>query len=201
MEAIDLYYLHRVDPNVSIEDVAQTMQDLRKEGKIKHWGLSEAGVQTVRKAHQVEPQTAVQNEYSLWWREPEKELFLVLEELGIGLVTFSPLGKGFLTGSFDEHTQFDEKDGRRIYPRFKPEALKANQAFVELLKGIAASKGATPAQIALSWILAQRPWIVPIPGTTKLHRLEELTQIDEATRQITIVGNCYTPELEKRVGL
>lgn len=214
VEAVDLYYLHRVDPNVSIEEMAQTMQDLRKEGKIKHWGLSEAGVQTIRKAHQVEPLTAVQNEYSLWWREPEKELFPALEELGIGLVSFSPLGKGFLTGRFDEHARFDEKDGRRTSPRFQPDALKANQSLVELLKGIAESKGATPAQIALSWILAQKPWIVPIPGTTKLHRLEEnlqsvhvtftqeeLAQIDEATRQIAIVGHRYTPELEKRVGL
>lgn len=214
VEAVDLYYLHRVDPNVSIEEVAQTMQDLRKEGKIKHWGLSEAGVQTIRKAHQVEPLTAVQNEYSLWWREPEQELFPALEELGIGLVSFSPLGKGFLTGKFNEQSQFHEEDGRRIYPRFQPEALKANQSFVELLKGIAEGKGATPAQVALSWILAQKPWIVPIPGTTKLHRLEEnlqsvnvtftekeLASINEATRSIEILGHRYTPELDKRVGL
>src|SRR5208337_70707 len=201
VEAIDLYYQHRVDTNVPIEDVAGTVKDLITEGKVKHFGLSEPGVKTIRRAHAVQPVTAIQSEYSLWWRRPEEELLPTLEELGIGLVPFSPLGKGFLTGKIDETTTFDKSDFRYIVPRFTPEAGKANQALVDLLQQIAARKKATPAQIALAWLLAQKPWIVPIPGTTKLHRLEEnigavaveltsgdLRDIENAAAQITIQG-------------
>lgn len=214
LDALDLYYLHRVDPNVPIEDIALTMQGLKKEGKIKHWGLSEAGVQTIRRAHAVEPLAAVESEYSLWTREPEDELLPTLKELGIGFVPFSPLGKGFLTGSINADTKFKEGDGRNSLPRFTKEAMAANQVLVELIKQKAEEKVATPAQIALGWILAQQPWIVPIPGTTKRHRLkensgagklhfssEELAAFDRATKDIEIVGHRYTPELAKRVGL
>src|SRR5829696_5556248 len=173
VEAIDLYYQHRVDPDVPIEDVAGTVKELIQEGKVKHFGLSEAGVQTIRRAHAVQPVTAVQSEYSLWWREPEEEILPTLEELGIGFVPFSPLGKGFLTGKIDETTTFDSSDFRNTVPRFAPENRKANQGLVDLLARIAAKKRVTPAQIALAWLLAQKPWIVPIPGTTKLNRLEE----------------------------
>ncbi|WP_375493242.1 aldo/keto reductase [uncultured Nostoc sp.] len=213
-DVIDLYYQHRVDTQVPIEDVAGTIKDLIGEGKIKHWGLSEAGVQTVRRAHAVQPVTAVQSEYSLWWRRPEETLLPALEELGIGFVPFSPLGKGFLTGSISKDAKFDKSDFRSIVPRFTPEALDANHALVDLLKEVANQKKATAAQIALSWILAQKPWIVPIPGTTKLSRLEEniaagdidLTQdelksIDAALAQITVEGDRYPEELEKRTGL
>ncbi|MEH2328695.1 aldo/keto reductase [Nostoc sp.] len=213
-DVIDLYYQHRVDTQVPIEDVAGTIKDLIGEGKIKHWGLSEAGVQTVRRAHAIQPVTAVQSEYSLWWRRPEEALLPALEELGIGLVPFSPLGKGFLTGSISKDAKFEKSDFRSIVPRFTPEALDANQFLVDLLKEVANQKKATAAQIALSWILAQKPWIVPIPGTTKLSRLEEnigaadikLTQdelqsIDEALAQITVEGERYPEELEKRTGL
>jgi len=172
-DVIDLFYQHRVDPEVPIEDVAGAVKDLIKAGKVKHFGLSEAGVQTIRRAHAVQPVTALQSEYSLWWREPEAEVMPTLEELGIGFVPFSPLGKGFLTGKIDENTKFDSSDFRNIVPRFTPEARKTNQALVDLLGTIAKSKNATPAQVALAWLLAQKPWIVPIPGTTKLHRLEE----------------------------
>src|SRR5580698_5014131 len=173
IEVIDLFYQHRVDLEVPIEDVAGAVKDLIREGKVKHFGLSEPGAQTIRRAHAVQPVAAVQSEYSLWWREPEKEILPTLEELGIGFVPFSPLGKGFLTGKIDEHTTFDSSDFRNIVPRFSPEARKANQSLVDLLGKIAEQKNATPAQIALAWLLAQKPWIVPIPGTTKLHRLEE----------------------------
>ena len=213
-DVIDLYYQHRVDPEVPIEDVAGTMKDLISEGKIKHWGLSEAGVQTVRRAHAVQPVTAVQSEYSLWWRRPEEALLPALEELDIGFVPFSPLGKGFLTGSISKDAKFDKSDFRSIVPRFTPEALDANQALVDLLKKVAEQKKATAAQIALAWLLAQKPWIVPIPGTTKLHRLEEnigaadieltpdeLKSIDEALAQIKVEGERYPEELEKRTGL
>ncbi|MEH1931309.1 aldo/keto reductase [Nostoc sp.] len=213
-DAIDLYYQHRVDTQVPIEDVAGTIKDLIGEGKIKHWGLSEAGVQTVRRAHAVQPVTAVQSEYSLWWRRPEETLLPALEELGIGFVPFSPLGKGFLTGSITKDAKFDKSDFRSIVPRFTPEALDANQSLVDLLKEVANQKKATAAQIALSWILAQKPWIVPIPGTTKLSRLEEnvaaadieLTQeelksIDAALAEIPVSGDRYPEELEKRTGL
>lgn len=213
-DVIDLYYQHRVDTQVPIEDVAGTIKDLIGEGKIKHWGLSEAGVQTVRRAHAVQPVTAVQSEYSLWWRRPEEALLPALEELGIGFVPFSPLGKGFLTGSISKDAKFDKSDFRSIVPRFTPEALDANQSLVDLLKEVANQKKATAAQIALAWILAQKPWIVPIPGTTKLSRLEEnigaadieLTQdelksIDEALAQIPVAGDRYPEELEKRTGL
>jgi aryl-alcohol dehydrogenase-like predicted oxidoreductase len=169
-DVIDLFYQHRVDPNVPIEDVAGAVKDLIQDGKVKHFGLSEAGVQTIRRAHAVQPVTALQSEYSLWWREPEQEILPTLEELGIGFVPFSPLGKGFLTGKIDETTRFDRKDFRNVVPRFSPEARKANHALVDLLGQIAARKQATPAQIALAWLLAQKSWIVPIPGTTKLHR-------------------------------
>jgi aryl-alcohol dehydrogenase-like predicted oxidoreductase len=211
---IDLYYQHRVDTAVPIEDVAGAMKDLIREGKIKHWGLSEAGVKTIRRAHTVQPVTAVQSEYSLWWRRPEKELVPTLEELGIGFVTFSPLGKGFLTGSFNKDSKFGKSDFRNIVPRFTPEALEANQVVVELLKKVAEQKNATPGQIALAWLLAQKPWIVPIPGTTKLHRLEEnigaakvrltskeLSDIQLALEKIKVVGDRYPEELEKRTGL
>ena len=211
---IDLYYQHRVDTAVPIEDVAGAMKDLIREGKIKHWGLSEAGVKTIRRAHAVQPVTAVQSEYSLWWRRPEKELVPTLEELGIGFVTFSPLGKGFLTGNFNKDSKFGKSDFRNIVPRFTPEALEANQVVVDLLKKVAEQKSATPGQIALAWLLAQKPWIVPIPGTTKLHRLEEnigaakvtltsneLRDIHSALEKITVVGDRYPEELEKRTGL
>jgi aryl-alcohol dehydrogenase-like predicted oxidoreductase len=172
-DVIDLLYQHRVDPNVPIEDVAGTVKDLIRSGKVRHFGLSEAGVQTIRRAHAVQPVTAVQSEYSLWWREPEKELLPTLEELGIGFVPFSPLGKGFLTGTIGASASFDSDDFRSVVPRFSAEALQANQALIDVLGQIASDKGATPAQMALAWLLAQRPWIVPIPGTTKLHRLDE----------------------------
>jgi aryl-alcohol dehydrogenase-like predicted oxidoreductase len=211
---IDLYYQHRVDTTVPIEDVAGAIKDLIRAGKIKHWGLSEAGVKTIRRAHAVQPLTAVQSEYSLWWRRPEEELLPTLEELGIGFVTFSPLGKGFLTGSFNKDSKFGKSDFRNIVPRFTPEALEANQVIVDLLKKVGERKHATPGQIALSWLLAQKPWIVPIPGTTKLNRLEEnigaakvtltskeLTEIKSALDSIKVVGNRYPEELEKRTGL
>jgi aryl-alcohol dehydrogenase-like predicted oxidoreductase len=214
VDAIDLYYQHRVDPNVPIEEVAGAVKELIKEGKVKHFGLSEAGVKTIRRAHAVQPLTAVESEYSLWWRRPEEELLPTLEELGIGFVPFSPLGKGFLTGKIDEKTTFDKKDFRNIVPRFTPEARKANQALVDMLGTIAAKKKATPAQIALAWLLAQKPWIVPIPGTTKLHRLDEnigavaveltskdLCEIESAAAKITIQGARYPEALEKRTGL
>ena len=213
-DAIDLYYQHRVDPQVPIEDVAGTIKDLIAEGKIKHWGLSEPGVQTIRRAHAVQFVTAVESEYSLWWRRPEETLLPALEELGIGFVPFSPLGKGFLTGSISKDAKFDKSDFRSIVPRFTPEALDANQSLVDLLKEVANQKQATAAQIALAWILAQKPWIVTIPGTTKLHRLEEnigaasieLTQdelqsIAEVLTQTKVAGDRYPEELEKRTGL
>jgi len=210
---IDLFYQHRVDPNVPIEDVAGAVKDLVQQGKVKHFGLSEAGVQTIRRAHAVLPVTALQSEYSLFWREPEKEVVPTLEELGTGFVPFSPLGKGFLTGKISEDTKFDKSDFRNIVPRFTPENRKANQALVDLLTTVAERKKATPAQIALAWLLAQKPWIVPIPGTTKLHRLEEnigaaaveltpedLRQIDTAASKITVQGARYPEELQKMVG-
>jgi aryl-alcohol dehydrogenase-like predicted oxidoreductase len=213
-DAIDLFYQHRVDTNVPIEDVAGTVKDLIQEGKVKHFGLSEAGVKTIRRAHAVQPVTALQSEYSLWWRRPEKETLAVLEELGIGFVPFSPLGRGFLTGTIDEKTTFDKSDFRNIIPRFTAENRKANQALVDLLVSIGKKKNATPAQLALAWLLAQKPWIVPIPGTTKLHRLkenvgaatitltsEELSEINSALENIKVVGNRYPEELEKRTGL
>jgi len=209
---IDLFYQHRVDPNVPIEDVAGAVKELIQEGKVKHFGLSEAGVKTIRRAHAVQPVTALQSEYSLWWREPEKEILPALEELGIGFVPFSPLGKGFLTGKITEATQFDKNDFRNIVPRFTPENRRANQAVVDLLSRVAEQKKTTPAQIALAWILAQKPWIVPIPGTTKLHRLEEniaaagmeltaddLRQIDNATSKIPVQGARYPENLQKLV--
>ena len=212
-DRIDLFYQHRVDPNLPIEDVAGAVKDLIREGKVKHFGLSEPGVQTIRRAHAVQPVTAVQSEYSLWWRQPEDEVLPTLEELGIGFVPFSPLGKGFLTGAIDEKTTFDSTDFRNIVPRFTPEARKANQAFVDVLAGIAARKQATPAQIAIAWLLAQKPWIVPIPGTTKLHRLEEnigaaaveltsddLHEIDNAVYKITVQGARYPEHLLRLVG-
>jgi aryl-alcohol dehydrogenase-like predicted oxidoreductase len=214
VDAIDLYYQHRVDVNVPIEDVAGTVKDLIREGKVKHFGLSEPGVKTIRRAHAIQPVAAIQSEYSLWWRRPEEELLRVLEELGIGLVPFSPLGKGFLTGKIDEKTEFVKTDFRNIVPRFTPEARKANQVLVDLLKTIADRKKATPAQIALAWLLAQKPWIVPIPGTTKLSRLEEnigavniqltpddLREIKGVASKITIQGERYPEALEKRTGL
>jgi len=214
VEAIDLLYQHRVDPNVPIEDVAGVVKDLIQEGKVRHFGLSEAGVGTIRRAHAVQAVTAVQSEYSLWWRRPEEESLQTLEELGIGLVPFSPLGKGFLTGTIDEHTSFDRTDFRNIVPRFTAEARKPNQALVDLLREIAGRRQATPAQIALAWLLAQKPWIVPIPGTTKLHRLDEnigaaaveltaddLREIESAAAKITIQGARYPDHLEKRTGL
>jgi aryl-alcohol dehydrogenase-like predicted oxidoreductase len=210
VEAIDLFYQHRVDPDVPIEDVAGAVKDLIQEGKVKHFGLSEAGAQTIRRAHAVQPVTAVQSEYSLWWRRPEEALFPTLEELGIGFVPFSPLGKGFLTGKIDENTQFDKSDFRNIVPRFTPEARKANQGLVDMLGRFAEQKKATPAQIALAWLLAQKPWIVPIPGTTKLHRLDEnigaaaveltpddLREIENAASKIKVQGDRYPEELEK----
>jgi len=212
VERIDLYYQHRVDPEVPIEDVAGAVKDLIQAGKVKHFGLSEAGAQTIRRAHAVQPVAALQSEYSLWWRQPEEEIIPTLEELGIGFVPFSPLGKGFLTGKIDENTTFDSTDFRNIVPRFTAENRKANQALVELLRQIAARKQATPAQIALAWLLAQKPWIVPIPGTTKLHRLEEnlgateieltpddLSEIETAASKITVQGARYPEHLERRV--
>lgn len=214
VDAIDLYYQHRVDPNVPIEEVAGSVKELIQEGKVKHFGLSEPGVKTIRRAHAVQPVTAIQSEYSLWWRHPEEELLPTLEELGIGLVPFSPLGKGFLTGKIDEKTTFDKTDFRNIVPRFTPEARKANQTLVDLLRKIAERKKATPAQIALAWLLAQKPWIVPIPGTKKLERLEEnigavaveltpqdLREIDSVASKVTIQGDRYPEALEKRTGL
>lgn len=214
LEAVDLYYQHRVDPDTPIEDVAGTVKDLIGAGKVRHFGLSEAGIGTIRRAHAVQPVAAVQNEYSLFWRKPERELLPVLEELGIGLVPFSPLGKGFLTGRFDGNSKFPASDFRSILPRFTPEALEANQALVRLVKALAERKNATPAQVALAWLLAQKPWIVPIPGTTKRERLEEnlgaaglafsaseLAEIDAATSKIELTGARYPEELEKRTGL
>jgi aryl-alcohol dehydrogenase-like predicted oxidoreductase len=212
-DRIDLLYQHRVDPNVPIEDVAGAVKDLIREGKVKHFGLSEPGVQTIRRAHAVQPVTAIQSEYSLWWRQPEEDVLPTLEELGIGFVPFSPLGKGFLTGAINESTTFDSADFRNIVPRFAPEARKANQALVDLLGKIAAQKHVTPAQIALAWLLAQKPWIVPIPGTTKLHRLEEniaaaavaltpgdLREIDGAVSKIAVQGARYPEHLQRLVG-
>jgi len=212
-DVIDLFYQHRVDANVPIEDVAGAVKDLIRQGKVKHFGLSEAGVQTIRRAHAVQPVAALQSEYSLWWREPEAEVIQTLEELGIGFVPFSPLGKGFLTGKISEDTQFDKTDFRNIVPRFTPENRKVNQAVVDLIGKFAQQKKATPAQIALAWLLAQKPWIVPIPGTTKLHRLEEnigavsveltpedLRQLDAATSKIAVQGARYPEELQKLVG-
>ncbi len=212
-DLIDLFYQHRVDPNVPIEDVAGTVKDLIREGKVRHFGLSEAGVQSIRRAHAVQPVAALQSEYSLWWREPEAEVLPTCEELGIGFVPFSPLGRGFLTGKIDENTSFDKDDFRNIVPRFSPEARKANQALVGLIGSIAGDKQATPAQIALAWLLAQKPWIVPIPGTTKLHRLKEnvgaaavalteddLRQIEDALTHIKVHGDRYPPHLAARAG-
>jgi aryl-alcohol dehydrogenase-like predicted oxidoreductase len=213
-DVIDLYYQHRVDPNVPIEDVAGTVQELIRQGKVRHFGMSEAGVRTIRRAHAVQPVTAVQSEYSLWWRRPEEELLPTLEELGIGFVPFSPLGKGFLTGTIDETTTFVSSDFRNVVPRFTPEARKANQTIVDVLRNLAEKKQATPAQIALAWLLARKRWIVPIPGTTKPARLEEnigatairlttddLREIESAASRITIQGARYPEALEKRTGL
>jgi aryl-alcohol dehydrogenase-like predicted oxidoreductase len=212
-EVIDLFYQHRVDPNVPIEDVAGAVKELIQQGKVKHFGLSEAGVQTIRRAHKVQPVAALQSEYSLWFREPEADVIPTLEELGIGFVPFSPLGKGFLTGKISEDTQFDQSDFRNIVPRFTPENRKANQAFVDLLGRSAQQKKATPAQIAIAWLLAQKPWIVPIPGTTKLHRLEEnigaanvtlspdeVRELSMAASKIAAQGARYPEELQKMVG-
>jgi aryl-alcohol dehydrogenase-like predicted oxidoreductase len=212
-DVIDLFYQHRVDPNVPIEDVAGTVKDLIRQGKVKHFGLSEAGVKTIRRAHAVQPVAALQSEYSLWWREPEAEVIPTLEELGIGFVPYSPLGKGFLTGKISEDTKFDKGDFRNIVPRFTPENRKANQALVDLLGGFAQQKKVTPAQVALAWLLAQKPWMVPIPGTTKLHRLEEniaavnvelsredLRELETAASKIPAVGARYPEELQKMVG-
>ena len=212
-DVIDLFYQHRVDPNVPIEDVAGAVKELIQQGKVKHFGLSEAGVKTIRRAHKVQPVTALQSEYSLWFREPEAEVIPTLEELGIGFVPFSPLGKGFLTGKISEDTQFDKSDFRNIVPRFTPENRKANQALVDLIGTFAQQKKATPAQIALAWLLAQKPWIVPIPGTTKLHRLEEnigavdvklspedLRELETAASKIAVQGARYPEELQKMVG-
>jgi aryl-alcohol dehydrogenase-like predicted oxidoreductase len=213
VDSIDLYYQHRVDPNVPIEEVAVVAQDLIKEGKVKHWGLSEAGVETIRRAHAVQPLTAIQSEYSMMWRRPEEQLLPTLEELGIGFVPFSPLGKGFLTGKIDKNATFVSSDFRSIVPRFKPENIEANQILVELIKKIAVGKDATPAQIALAWVLAQKPWIVPIPGTRKLERLEEnlgaaeveltpeeLHDLNDALSKIEISGERYPAEYANRVG-
>lgn len=213
VDTIDLFYQHRVDPDVPIEDVAGAVKELIQEGKVKHFGLSEAGAQTIRRAHAVQPVTAVQSEYSLWWRRTEEEVLPTLEELGIGFVPYSPLGKGFLTGKIDEKTTFDKNDFRNVVPRFTPEARKANQALVDLLGSIAERKKATPAQIALAWLLTQKPWIVPIPGTTKLHRLDEnigavsveltpddLRDINAAASKITVQGARYPEELERMTG-
>ena len=212
-DVIDLFYQHRVDPNVPIEDVAGAVKELIQQGKVKHFGLSEPGVQTIRRAHRIQAVTAVQSEYSLWWRRPEEEVLPALEELGIGFVPFSPLGKGFLTGKIDENTKFDSTDFRNIVPRFTPEARKANQALVDLLSKVAERKKATPAQIALAWLLARKPWILPIPGTTKLHRLEEnlgaasveltpddLRDIDSASSKMKMEGARYPERLEQMTG-
>lgn len=212
-DVIDLFYQHRVDPNVPMEDVAGTVKELIQEGKVKHFGMSEAGTQSIRRAHAVQPVTALQSEYSLWWREPEKEIFPLLEELGIGFVPYSPLGRGFLTGKIDANTQFDSNDFRNIVPRFRAENRKANQQLVDTLTGIAQRKNVTAAQLALAWLLAQKPWIVPIPGTTKLHRLEEnlksasitlsaeeLKEITEAADNITVQGERYPEQLQQMVG-
>lgn len=212
-DCVDLYYLHRVDTNVRIEDVAQTVKDLIKEGKVKHWGLSEAGVNTIRKANEICPVTAIQSEYSMWWREPEKELFPLLEELNIGFVPFSPLGKGYLTGRFDKNSTFEKDDFRSIVPRFTKENLETNQEFIDYVKDLAANKGITPAQLALSWVLAQKPYIAPIPGTRKIERLEEnlkssdvlltyeeVKQIDAEIEKIEISGARYPKELQARIG-
>ena len=212
-DRIDLFYQHRVDPSVPIEDVAGTVKELIHEGKVKHFGLSEAGAQTIRRAHSVQAVTALQSEYSLWWREPEQEILPTIEELGIGFVPFSPLGKGFLTGAIDERTTFDGTDFRNTVPRFKPEARKANQVLIELLGRIASRKDATPAQVALAWLLAQKPWIVPIPGTTKLHRLKEnvgaaavelnpddLHDINGAVAKINVQGDRYSADRQQLVG-
>ena len=212
-DVIDLYYQHRVDPNIPIEEVARTVKDLINEGKVKHFGLSEAGVKTIRKAHAVQPVTALQSEYSLWWREPEQEILPTLEELGIGFVPFSPLGKGFLTGKIDQNTTFDKTDFRNIVPRFSEENRKANKALVDLLGKIAQDRNASSAQIALAWLLAQKLWIVPIPGTTKLHRLEEnvgsaditlsadeLNEINEAVAKVEVQGARYPEQMQKMVG-
>ncbi|HEX3845544.1 MAG TPA: aldo/keto reductase [Steroidobacteraceae bacterium] len=211
-DRIDLFYQHRVDPAVPMEEVAGTVKDLIREGKVKHFGLSEASVQSIRRAHAVQSVTALQSEYSLWWREPEKEIFPVLEELGIGLVPYSPLGRGFLAGSIDESTKFDSSDFRSDLPRFSPEVMKANQGLVELVGEIASRKGLTRAQISLAWVLAQKPWIVPIPGTTKLHRLQEnieaadvelsaedLREIERVLAQVTVQGERYPEHLQKLV--
>jgi len=211
-DRIDLFYQHRVDPNVPIEDTAGAVKDLIQQGKVKHFGLSEAGVQNIRRAHKVQPVTALQSEYSLWWREPEEQILPALEELGIGFVPFSPLGRGFLTGKINQDTQFDKTDFRSRLPRFSQENRKANQAVVDLIARFAQQKNATPAQIALAWLLAQKPWIVPIPGTTKLHRLEEnlgaaniqlsrgdLEELDAATSQIPVQGERYPEEIQKMV--
>ena len=213
VDSIDLFYQHRVDPEVPIEDVAGAVKDLIREGKVKHFGLSEAGVETIRRAHKVQPVTALQNEYSLWWRRPEQEVLPALEELGIGLVAYSPLGKGFLTGKIDEGTKFDRSDFRNTLPRFTPEARKANQALVDLLGDIATRKKATPAQVALAWLLAQKPWIVPIPGTTKLDRLvenigavgieltpDDLRELESAAAKITVQGDRYPEHIEQMSG-
>jgi aryl-alcohol dehydrogenase-like predicted oxidoreductase len=213
IDVIDLFYQHRVDPDVPIEDVAGAVKDLIQEGKVKHFGLSEPGVQTIRRAHAVQPVTAVQSEYSLWWRRPEEEVLPTIEELGIGFVPYSPLGKGFLTGKINENTTFDSSDFRNIVPRFTPEARKANQALVDMLRKIAEHKKATPAQIALAWLLARKPWIVPIPGTRKLERLDEnigavaveltsedLREIDSASSKITVQGDRYPENLEQMTG-
>jgi len=213
VEVIDLFYQHRVDPEVPIEDVAGTVKDLIREGKVKHFGLSEAGANTIRRAHAVQPVTALQSEYSLWTRTPEAEILPALEELGIGFVPFSPLGKGFLTGKMNENTKFDSTDFRNILPRFTPEALKANQSLIELLDRLAAKKNATPAQVAIAWLLAQKPWIVPIPGTTKLHRLSEnnggafieltaddLSEIETASSKIKVQGARYPEHIERLTG-
>lgn len=210
VDAIDLLYQHRVDPDVPIEEVAGAVRDLIQQGKVKHFGLSEAGAQTIRRAHAVQPVTALQSEYSLWWKRPEEEIIPTLEELGIGLVPYSPLGKGYLAGTITENTKFDPGDNRGTFPRFFPEALKANRGLVDIIQTFAAQKHATPAQIALAWLLAQRPWIVPIPGTTKLHRLEEnigstfleltandLQELDSATAKIAVEGDRYPPDLER----
>src|ERR1700694_1350440 len=212
IDVIDLFYQHRVDPDVPIEDVAGAVKEVIQAGKVRHFGLSEAGVQTIRRAHAVQPVTALQSEYSLWWRRPEAEILPTLEELGIGFVPFSPLGKGFLTGKIDENTKFESTDFRNVVPRFTPEARKANQALVDLLSKVAERKKATPAHIALAWLLAQKPWIVPIPGTTKLHRLEEnigaaaieltpddLRQIDYAAAKIPVQGERYPEKLQKLI--
>lgn len=213
IDAIDLFYQHRVDPDIPIEDVAGAVKELIQQGKVKHFGMSEAGVQTIRRAHAVQPVTALQSEYSLWWREPEEEVIPMLQELGIGFVPFSPLGKGYLTGKVNENTELDSSDFRKTLPRFTPEALKANQGIVDLLSTIARAKDATPAQIALAWLLARKPWIVPIPGTTRLHRLEEnigamaieltpddLREIDSAASQIKLEGDRYPEHIKKMVG-